>query len=309
MSEILTHAVVLTARQIAADGGYAAASRLLDSCDSAIQTLDVLLLRAKMAAQQGRYQEAIAHWQEVLKVSPENEEARQGIPLAQRLDGMKGNAFYLRANLYYALLLATIAALVVALASLASCRGGRSEVASLQVLVIEQKHQIQTAREMVAALSGATAHSCDGNALDLRLDVPGASVHQDGSDLVLSFAKGLFHRGTRLRPEARQSLASLARQLEPWAGRVRVSVVGYSDDELLPAGAPYPDNAALALARGATVIEQLRASAALPAGMFSLQGLGEIGTPYPNNTAENRARNRTVMIRFFKDRAALTAAP
>src|SRR3954454_22428554 len=101
MSETLTRAVLLTARQRAADGGYSAASRLLDSCDSAPHALDVLLLRAKMAAQQGRYPEAIAHWREVLKMSPENEEARRGIALAERLDGVPGSAFYLRANLYY----------------------------------------------------------------------------------------------------------------------------------------------------------------------------------------------------------------
>ncbi|HEX4961290.1 MAG TPA: OmpA family protein [Thermoanaerobaculia bacterium] len=297
MSETLTRATLLTAQQMAATGGYAAASRLLDGCDP---TLDVLLLRAKMAAQQVLYQEAIAHWREVLKMSPENGEAQRGMALAQRLDGGKGSRFYLRANIFYALLLAAIVALLIALASLASCGGGHSEAASLRALAAEQKRQIETTRNLVASLTEAANRPGNRDAIDLRLDVPGASSRRDGSELVLTFAEGLFHRGIELRPEARQSLASLARQLEPLAGRVTVCVEGHTDDETIPAGAPYRDNAALALARGAVVVEQLRAAASLPVNMFSVRGLGEIAAPHPNDTAENRARNRTAVIRISK---------
>lgn len=302
LSETLTRAALLTAQQMAAGGSFAAASQLLDGCDP---TLNVLLLRAKMAAQQGRYQEAIDHWREVLKVSAENGEAQRGIVLAQRLDSVKGNRFYLRANLIYALLLAVIVVLLIALASLASCGGGRSEVASLLALAAEQKRQIEMARNLVAAQTEAAARPADGVAVNLQLDIPGASLRRDGSELVLTFTDGLFRRGTELRPEARRSLASLAHQLEPWAGRVTVCVNGYTDDEPMPVGASYRDNAALALARGTVVIEQLRAGASLPAGMFSLRGLGEIATPYPNNTAENRTRNRTAVLRFSKPTTSL----
>ncbi len=102
----------------------------------------------------------------------------------------------------------------------------------------------------------------------------------------------------RLKPEARDLLAALGRQLEPYVGQISVCVIGHTDDVPAPAGSVYRDNAGLAMARALAVVEHLRASASLPASMFSIRGLGEAAAPYPNDAPDGRARNRTVVIRI-----------
>ena len=71
MEHTLAHAALQAATQMAAAGQYHAASALLDTLEAPVRPLEALLLQAKILAQQGRYAEAIAPWQEVLAIAPE----------------------------------------------------------------------------------------------------------------------------------------------------------------------------------------------------------------------------------------------
>src|SRR4051794_8589542 len=90
-----------TATHLAACGQYRAAYELLDSADASQDSLPGLLLRAKIAVQQEQFDGAINYWRKVLAMVTDNQEAKEGIELAQQLKIKRGSRFYLRANLYY----------------------------------------------------------------------------------------------------------------------------------------------------------------------------------------------------------------
>jgi type VI secretion system protein ImpK len=298
MDLTITQALWQAATHMAAAGYYQAASALLDAIASSEIPVEVRLLRAKMAAQQRRYDEAIAHWQEVLSMVPQNQEAQRGMALARELKDRRGRRFYLRANLYYAGLLLTIASLVVALFFATFRNADYSDTASTKAILDVQERQLQLLREMAEPLKAAVATE---KVPDIKIDVPGVSVRSETNHLALVFKKGLFEAGSaRLRPEALSTLSLLGRQLEPHSGRIAVCVVGHTDSITVPAGSRHRDNVALALSRAVAVVEYLRASAHLPAGLFSVRALGEAMAPYPNDTPDRRAGNRTVVIRISR---------
>lgn len=295
MTEQLTQAMLQVAAQIAAAGQYQAASAVIEGLAPATGQPSVALLRAKIAAQQGRYEEAITHWKEALSMTPDNQEAQAGIALAQRLAERRASRFYLRANFYYAVLLLVIVGLIGLLALTWFRGAGRSEPN-------EQTRQLQQAVESLKTI--AADHRLDGHAgdaaasADLKLNLPGVTLRSEGREQTLSFTEGLFQGGARLKPEAKTLLSALARQLEPYVGQFSVCVIGHTDDVPAPARSVYRDNAGLAMARALAVVEHLRASASLPASMFTMRGLGEAAAPFPNDAPDGRARNRTVVMRI-----------
>lgn len=120
----------------------------------------------------------------------------------------------------------------------------------------------------------------------------------DEEGLLVLFDAGLFGQAAMLKPQAKDVLSALGKQLEPHAGRIGVRIIGQTDDLPLPTGSAYPDNTSLAMARALAVFEYLRAATRLPANMFTLESPGAAAAaPYPNDTPLNRARNRTVVLR------------
>lgn len=305
--QTIIQAALKAAMQTAASGQYQAAGTLLDAFDSSGITVEVHLLRAKIAAQQGRYEEAITHWQEVLSLVPDNREAQRGVELAQELKTKRGGSFYLRANLYYAILLLTIVGLITLLLFMVSRNAGHSDPASAEAILEAQERQFQLSREIAESLKAVSnkgqLNEAEEKLNDIKIDVPGISVRNDGDGLALLFDVGLFEGGgIDLRPEAMRTLISLGHQLEPYIGRIFISVVGHTDNVAMPVGGRHRDNTALAMARAVAVVEYLRAKTQLPSSMFSARGLGESMTPYANDAPDGRARNRTVVMQVSKVR-------
>lgn len=103
----------------------------------------------------------------------------------------------------------------------------------------------------------------------------------------------LFHSGkSELRPEAKQTLASIAKVL----GRVPydIRVEGHTDD-LPPTGSVYRNNLELSIARGYAVAQHL-AGEGVQSGRLSAAGYGDSRPVHANDTAEARAKNRRVDI-------------
>jgi type VI secretion system protein ImpK len=312
MSQAITHAALQAATQMAASGHYRAASNLLDAFDSTVSSVHVHLLRAKIAAQQGRYDDAIAHWREALLMVPDNREAQQGIKLAQGLKAKRGAGLYLRANLYYSILLLAVAGLVALLLLATSRKAGnsdKSDSTSIKAVLEAQERQIQLSREILESLKPTAAkdehneNKEEEKLAGIRIDVPGVSARNGDDGIRLQFERGLFESGSaKPTPEAMKTLLMLGRQLEPHTRFISVAVIGHTDNVFSPAGGKYRDNAALALARAVAVVEFLRTKTQLDGGVLSASGPGESAAPYTNDTADDRARNRTVVVWISKSR-------
>jgi len=112
---------------------------------------------------------------------------------------------------------------------------------------------------------------------------------------VIRFPEGLFSRGTELRPEARETLEALGRQLAPVAASHALIATGLADDRSLRPGAPWLDNAALGLGLSAVALDALREQAPFPPQAVTLRAASDV--PRGLDAAARRAR-RGVELRL-----------
>lgn len=104
----------------------------------------------------------------------------------------------------------------------------------------------------------------------------------------------LFDTGkAELKPEARELLANLARELNNLPQAVRVE--GHTDNVPIH-NSLYPSNWELSAARAVGVVRFLIESGGMDPGRLSAVGYGEYRPIASNATAEGRARNRRVDI-------------
>jgi flagellar motor protein MotB len=92
-----------------------------------------------------------------------------------------------------------------------------------------------------------------------------------------------------VRPVSRVLLKELGLQLAPWAGDIKIRVIGFTDET-------EKKQSELAYMRAARVIETLTDSSGLPEKIFLIGPSETIQAPYPGNTLENRLKNRTVIL-------------
>jgi type VI secretion system protein ImpK len=284
VEKLLSEAVLSRAAGAARAGRYRDAAALLDSFpageDASARVID---LRARILAQQGRLAEAGQLWQEAVALDPREAAYRDALSRIARIERraarMAGGW-----KVWFATALGAVAVLLAGLFAL-EWRLERFRAA------------LHSDVERILSAKPAPSQAPRGaRPPDLRIAVAGVTVTEERDALVLRFDSGLFGSGTRLTSSARQTLDALARQLEPQAALILLTVVGHADPEPLPHGAVFSDNSALALARAAVVANSLRGSAHLPSDMVLAQGLGDQGAPYPNDSRENRLKNRTVVV-------------
>ncbi|MBF0402799.1 OmpA family protein [Candidatus Magnetominusculus xianensis] len=131
---------------------------------------------------------------------------------------------------------------------------------------------------------------------DIKIEIPGISTKYDSDKVIVIFDTGLFSQNITLKYGAREQLALLGHELKPHAGRISISVTGYTDDLVIKANSGYADNIALGMLRAVAVVEYLRKVTGFPSEVFSVRSLGELHVPFPNDSKTNRHKNRTVSI-------------
>ena len=130
--------------------------------------------------------------------------------------------------------------------------------------------------------------------LIVKLNLSGVVLKSENGKTIISFDKGLFKRGTKLKTNACTMLTALGKQLEPYKNQITLQVTGYTDDLPMPPGEKYPDNTSLGLSRALMVVEHLRATTGLSNVPFTIRGTDR--SPCPNDSYSIRLRNRTVNI-------------
>jgi len=197
MTTNATQDALAAAAQMAAAGKHEPALALLDTVPQDL-AVPARLLRAKIFAQQRRYDQAISQWEQVLDQEPDNAEALAGIATADKLKGRTALAetFFLRANLIHAALVLIIVGLVVAL--MASSGGEASrEITAVEALQQAQANQneltlglAKTLRDAVTSTDERTSHSIQilqGNIADKAATE--AQRHRELTQLVQSYTE------------------------------------------------------------------------------------------------------------------------
>ncbi|MCP5046376.1 MAG: hypothetical protein GY940_04335, partial [bacterium] len=109
------------------------------------------------------------------------------------------------------------------------------------------------------------AHSkTPGKIAQLKINIAGVSLSNEGKYLLIKFHSGLFSSNNTFTPQAQKILLALARRLEPHIGRIKLHIIGCTDNVPMPAGAEFKDNIALGLARAVAVAEFLGENSKIP---------------------------------------------
>jgi len=138
------------AAQLAGKGQYAEAKAILDTIEE--NSIPVLLLRAKIQAQQGQFDAAINNFQKVLTMQPTNKDAQDGLNLATQMKGKPASHFYLRTNLHFAALYLIIAILGYALVIVSMNASTTPDQTLSFAIKTAQETQLALGRQMTDAI-------------------------------------------------------------------------------------------------------------------------------------------------------------
>ncbi len=246
-------------------------------------------LLARISAQQGRMLEAAAYWNKALQLDEGNGAYQAGL---NRIGRMQGRPAWLRPALFFSGILAIVLCFVVGTVMLG--RYGRALPASSKSATTGLSTGSQGFKE---EMEGAKPRETLIELPNIKLAVEGVSQKAESNYSVVTFESGLFTHGTSLKREAETKLATLAQHLQPFTGKIRVQVIGCTDDVSVRKGSLYRDNSSLALSRAVIVIDRLRASG-LPGEMFLAGSSAESFAPFPNDSRQSRAKNQTVVLRI-----------
>ncbi|WP_462165971.1 OmpA family protein [Frankia sp. AiPs1] len=301
----MNEVVLGQAATLARRGRYSDAVRLLaDLTDGRAPTGAEHDLLARIHAQQGRYDDAERHWRAVIEGGGPTDEAAAGLHRLARVRARRDAGTRVRAGGAAAALVA------VAAAGLGGgwwlghdSDGGGVTVTSAVATPAAAGTAVSPGQAPAQAPGGPVPPAArpisptgrDGAAgLASRLAGPGVTVERVGGQDVVVFSDALFAAGDTASARGRAALTDLGTRLSALTG-VAVEIVGHSDSRPVRPGGPFPDNAAVSLARAASAARILR-QAGVPAAALTISAADDALAPYPDTPTDD-ARNRTVTLR------------
>lgn len=150
-----TQSALQLATQLASKGQYAEAEAILDTIEE--NSIPVLLLRAKIQAQQGQFDAAINNFQKVLTMQPTNKDAQEGLNLATQMKGKPASHFYLRTNLHFAALYLIITILGVSLVIVSMNASTTPDQTLSFAIKTAQENQLALGRQMTDVIKTTQA--------------------------------------------------------------------------------------------------------------------------------------------------------
>ena len=276
------------------------------------QVLDLL---ARIKAQQGRLREAEDYWRQALKHDPMNEACITGLRHIAGMQQPGWNASWKK--LFWGALLATVFLLGTwsvwfslnglqaridsktiseTMAVINAQKQTLAQLADLSQKQVDMAEKVEAILAQPAIAAPVPQEEPGQTKLPsiVKLNLSGVVLKSENGKTIISFDKGLFKRGTKLKTNACTILTALGKQLEPYKNQITLQVTGYTDDLPMPPGEKYPDNTSLGLSRALMVVEHLRATTGLSNVPFTIRGTDR--SPCPNDSYSSRLRNRTVSI-------------
>jgi len=123
----------------------------------------------------------------------------------------------------------------------------------------------------------------------------GVTISNAASGISVYFDKGIFLRGTLLRPGAKDILTSLGRQLKDFPRNSVLEINGYSAEKPI-----FSSAVTLGRKRATIVADFLCDSCGFAAQNIAIRGMSLENLPFPNKTLDSKAKNQTVVIRIYK---------
>ena len=279
------------AADLARAGRYQDAERLLAAIPEQFLPSQSLDLRARIAGQQRRHEEARAYWGQALLQDPTNAELQAVARAIER---------WCSPNLWTRMSLAVLGTPFRRVATAAMLLG--AVLCALwsvdHVAPTLRPRAVSSPPVMTSATSIAPRES--SVVRDARLDqlqVPGSAIRKLAAGVEVVFVHGLFSDGLTLTQSGREALTKLAGQLRPYGQALHVEIEGRADSMPVRPGGRFPTNSQLALARAEYVAVFLHSAGSIPLSRAALSASSEVdgslSTPEKFSLAE-----RTVVLRL-----------
>lgn len=210
--------LIRMAAGLAARGDYEAAQAVLDKVPPGPGTPSADRLRAKIAAQQGQVDRATGLWRQILQADPGDPEAQQALRLLEKMANRRAPDLFLRARLYYTLLLSVILVLLVAVIGLgwnAWAAAAHPEPAQAAAEPEESLTPLTKAIEALQASQGEDARLLAGRMTELQNELSALAARPPAEPPQLSERLDTLATSNQQIDQAlRQTAEALAQRME-----------------------------------------------------------------------------------------------
>jgi len=264
-------------------------SELLKSDEESVIVLD---LQAKIAAQQGKFREAEFLWKKCLKAEPDNPEFIAALNRINKIVSSKSGRFY---YLFKLLNVITIVFLIIVLLFFFFYER------------IDRKQQldfiVSQNEAMISKVEKIADHKGDFDKLMVKISdrmrtIDGITVDSNKNEITLFFNEGLFIRGDNIKSNQMITLNNISQILSPFAGRIIVKIIGSTDNTPISLSNTFRTNDDLSIYRAKAVFEWIYKFSRIQREDLIIDSLNKLNSKFTNDTPENRMKNRTVIIKI-----------
>lgn len=264
-------------------------SELLKSEEESVIVLD---LQAKIAAQQGKFREAEFLWKKCLKAEPDNPDYIAALNRINKIASSRSYRFYYPFKL---LKVVTIGFLIIILLFFYFYE--RVERKQQLASIVSQNN------EMLSKIENTINPKAPEKELLLSISaklstIDGITVDSENNEITILFNEGLFNRGDDIKSDQQITLDNISQALSSYAGQVVVKIIGSTDNTPISLGNAYKTNEDLSIYRAKAVFDMVYKSTRIPREDLMIGSLSESNTLFPNDTQESRMKNRTVFIKI-----------
>ena len=209
-------------------------------------------LQAKIAAQQGKFKEAEFLWKKCLKIEPDNPKYLAAIHRLNKLQSIKANRFALVYKLSNTLLIILLLSFFIYLFNYAihnkiERNNDFASLINMQNVLVKKIDSIVN--------PGKILHEEIINISNKVKSIKGITVHENGTELMITFREGLFSKGINIKSGQLETLHKFSKVLSPFAGKITVNIIGSSDDIPITNNERFQNNEELSLSRAKVVYD------------------------------------------------------
>lgn len=297
LDEFLLQLKISEALTFAHKGKFSSADQLFSEIIRDHGENPILLdMQARSFAQQGRISEAESLWKKALLFDPDNMQYQNALRRIYDIQKRSGNlSYYFHLLSSFTIIIISIIVIILLTSFVKNAVKSFSNIKNAQekqTVILERLDNFQH------SVQDYKTSASNNIPPIIEINIAGINTKSEGNNLIVTFEKGLFDEGAKLKPEAKNILTEFGTYLEPYASRIYINIYGCTDNIPMPEKQIYSDNIALGKARASKVFELFRETTNLPSDKILIGSYGEYLPPFSNNTPEGREKNRTVVIRI-----------